>query len=44
MGSQNVVAEPADAVAEGGIWFAVDGTGIKGIQYLSPDHAGLSGW
>jgi len=61
-----IVAAPAGAVAEGGVWYQADGTeigpviwgefaiiqevsndpcaGIHGLQYLSPDHAGLGNW
>jgi hypothetical protein len=61
-----IVAAPADAVLDGGTWYAADGTeigpsiwgefaiiqqvendpcaGIHGLQYVSPDHAGLGGW
>ena len=61
-----IIAVPADAYANSGIWYNADGTeigpeiwgafatiqvvyndpcaGYEGLQYLSPDHAGLGGW
>jgi len=61
-----IVAVPADAVEDEGVWYNADGVeigpaiwgafaiiqqvendpcaGIHGLQYLSPDHAGLGGW
>lgn len=61
-----IVAAPADATLDGGVWHTADGTeigpaiwgdfaiiqevendpcaGLHGLQYLSPDHAGLGGW
>jgi len=61
-----IVAAPADAYADGGVWYNADGTeigpeiwgafaiiqevyndpcgGFHGLQYLSPDHAGLGNW
>ncbi len=61
-----IVAAPADATIDGGIWYTADGTeigpviwgdfaiiqqvendscaGYHGLQYISPDHAGLGGW
>jgi len=64
--STKIVAAPADASEQNGVWHAADGTeigpviwgefaiiqevtndpcgGAHGIQYLSPDHAGLGNW
>lgn len=61
-----IVAAPAGAYVDGGLWFSADGTeigpviwgafaiiqqvendpcaAVEGMQYLSPDHAGLGGW
>jgi hypothetical protein len=61
-----IVAAPADAYTDGGVWYAADGTEIgpviwgafaiiqsvyddscgggHGLDYVSPDHAGLGGW
>lgn len=61
-----IVAAPADACLDDGVWYQADGVeigpsiwgefaviqqvendpcaGIHGLQYLSPDHAGLGGW
>jgi len=61
-----IVAVPADATLENGIWYNLDGieigpviwnefaiiqqvendpcAGIHGLQFISPDHAGLGGW
>jgi hypothetical protein len=61
-----IVAAPADAYQDGGVWYAADGTeigpviwgafaiiqsvyndpcgGEHGLEYVSPDHAGLGGW
>jgi len=64
--STKIVAAPADASEQDGVWYSADGTeigpviwgefaiiqevtndpcrGLHGIQYLSPDHAGLGNW
>ena len=61
-----IVAVPADAYLEDGIWYSANGTeigatiwgqfaiiqevendpcaGLHGLQYISPDHAGLGNW
>ena len=61
-----IVAAPADAYADGGVWYQADGTeigpviwgsfaiiqqvendvcaGLHGLQFVSPDRAGLGGW
>lgn len=61
-----IVAAPADAYVDSGLWYNADGVaigsviwgafaviqqvendpcaGIHGLQYLSPDHAGLGNW
>lgn len=61
-----IVAAPADAYADGGIWYQADGTeigpviwgefaiiqqvendpcaGLHGLQYVSPDRAGVGNW
>jgi hypothetical protein len=61
-----IVAAPADAYKDAGMWYTAEGVeigpviwgefaiieqvendpcaGIHGMQYVSPDHAGLGGW
>jgi hypothetical protein len=61
-----IVAAPADATLDAGVWYNADGVeigpeiwgefaiiqevendpcnGVEGLQYISPDHAGLGGW